>query len=103
MLLSSIAYSPLSDALKARRYVRFAVYTLVLLPLWLTSKGRWLPHKFNCGEKMKSQKPATRKQELHTFLFLTIVTAPVLSVMAVGGYGFCVWMMQLVTGRLPGG
>ena len=49
---------------------------------------------------MKSPTDAseTRKAELRSFLFLTIVMAPVLTVMIVGGYGFLVWMYQLVTG-----
>ena len=41
---------------------------------------------------------STRKAELRSFLFLTVVMAPVLSVMIVGGYGFLVWMYQLVNG-----
>ena len=45
---------------------------------------------------------ATRKQELRSFLFLTVVTAPVLAVMVVGGYGFLVWMLQLFTGPPAG-
>ena len=40
----------------------------------------------------------TRRDELRSFLFLTIVMAPVLAVMVVGGYGFVVWMSQLVGG-----
>ena len=40
----------------------------------------------------------TRKQELRSFLFLAIVMAPVLAVAIVGGYGFLVWMVQLVAG-----
>jgi periplasmic nitrate reductase NapE len=47
--------------------------------------------------------PSTRQEELRTFLFLTVVTAPVLAVMIVGGYGFLVWMFQILTGRLPAG
>jgi nitrate reductase NapE len=46
---------------------------------------------------------ATRAQELRAFLFLTVVMAPVLAVMVVGGYGFFVWMYQLFTGTLPSG
>lgn len=49
-----------------------------------------------------SQDPATRKEERRTFLFLTVVAAPVLAVIIVGGYGFLVWMYQLITGDLPG-
>ena len=46
--------------------------------------------------------PSTYQEELRTFLFLTVVTAPVLAVAIVGGYGFVVWMYQLFTGDLPG-
>jgi periplasmic nitrate reductase NapE len=45
--------------------------------------------------------PATdvrKKEERRSFLFLTVVMAPVLSVMIVGGYGFVVWIAQLFTG-----
>jgi len=42
--------------------------------------------------------PSTRREELRSFLFFTIVMAPVLAVMIVGGYGFLVWMVQLVAG-----
>lgn len=46
--------------------------------------------------------PSTYQEELRTFLFLTVVTAPALAVIIVGGYGFLVWMYQLFTGDLPG-
>lgn len=46
-------------------------------------------------------KPATRAEELKAFVFFAVLLAPLLSVMAVGGYGFFVWMVQLFTGRLP--
>ena len=42
--------------------------------------------------------PSTRSEELRSFLFFTVVMAPVLAVMIVGGYGFLVWMVQLVAG-----
>lgn len=41
---------------------------------------------------------STRKAELRSFLFLTVVMAPILTVMIVGGYGFAVWMYQLIAG-----
>jgi nitrate reductase NapE len=41
---------------------------------------------------------ADRKRELLSFLFLTIVLAPVLSVAIVGGYGFLVWIFQMIAG-----
>jgi periplasmic nitrate reductase NapE len=40
----------------------------------------------------------TKAQELRSFLFLSIVMAPVLAVIFVSGYGFIVWMYQLVAG-----
>jgi len=39
-----------------------------------------------------------KKEELRSFLFLTAVMVPVLSVIVVAGYGFIVWMTQLVFG-----
>lgn len=44
----------------------------------------------------------TRREELRSFLFLTIVVAPVLAVVIVGGYGFFVWMLQLINGPPTG-
>jgi nitrate reductase NapE len=41
---------------------------------------------------------ASRRREAFTFFFLTVVLAPVLAVGIVGGYGFLVWMYQIVTG-----
>ena len=39
-----------------------------------------------------------KRRELRAFLFLTVVLAPILSVLIVGGYGFIVWMYQLMAG-----
>jgi periplasmic nitrate reductase NapE len=44
------------------------------------------------------ESPSTRQEEWRSFLFFTVVMAPVLAVMVVGGYGFLVWMYQLLTG-----
>ena len=41
---------------------------------------------------------STRREELRSFLFFTVVMAPVLAVAVVGGYGFLVWMYQLIAG-----
>ena len=46
--------------------------------------------------------PSTKQEEWRSFLFFTVVMAPVLAVLIVGGYGFAVWMMQLISGP-PGG
>ena len=40
----------------------------------------------------------TRAQELRSFLLLSVVLAPVLAVIIVSGYGFLVWMLQILTG-----
>lgn len=46
--------------------------------------------------------PRSRAQEVGTFLVLAIVVAPLLAVAVVGGYGFVVWMSQLVLGPPQG-
>ena len=43
----------------------------------------------------------TSLHELGGFLFLTVILAPVLTFVLVGGYGFMIWMYQLVAGS-PG-
>jgi len=39
-----------------------------------------------------------RTEEFRSWLFLTFVMAPLLAVVLVAGYGFVVWMYQLVVG-----
>jgi nitrate reductase NapE len=39
-----------------------------------------------------------KRRELAVFLFLTLVLAPLVAVIVVAGYGFLVWMYQLVAG-----
>ena len=46
--------------------------------------------------------PSTRREELRSFLFFTVVMAPALAVAIVGGYGFLVWMFQVVAGPPQG-
>jgi nitrate reductase NapE len=41
-------------------------------------------------------------EELRAFLFLAVLMAPILSVVIVGGYGFIVWMSQLIYGPPTG-
>lgn len=56
------------------------------------------------GVSMDNQQaPPTRAEEIKAFLLLTGVVAPILAIGIVTGYGFFVWMYQLVTGTLPGG
>ncbi len=42
--------------------------------------------------------PPDRAQELKTFLVLSILLAPVLAVGLVSGYGFLVWILQMLAG-----
>ncbi len=39
-----------------------------------------------------------KKEEFRTWLFLTAVLAPALAVAIVSGYGFVVWMSQVIGG-----
>jgi nitrate reductase NapE len=41
---------------------------------------------------------SSRRREIATFTLLAFVVVPALSIAAVGGYGLCVWMYQLVAG-----
>jgi nitrate reductase NapE len=41
---------------------------------------------------------STRRDELLTFLLLTVVIAPALAVAFVGSYGLCVWLYQAIAG-----
>lgn len=43
-------------------------------------------------------KPTTKAQELRAFLLLSVVMAPVLALGIVSGFGFLVWMLQLLAG-----
>lgn len=43
-----------------------------------------------------------KAEERRSFLFLTVVMAPVLAVIIVAGYGFIVWMYQLLAGPPTG-
>lgn len=45
-----------------------------------------------------SDELTSKRREWSVFLFLTVVLAPVLAVAVVGGYGFLVWMYQLIAG-----
>lgn len=41
---------------------------------------------------------AGKKAEVLSFLFLAFIIWPILAVAVVGGFGFLVWMYQLVAG-----
>lgn len=39
-----------------------------------------------------------KRRELAVFVFLTFILAPILAVIIVAGYGFVVWMYQIIAG-----
>ena len=41
---------------------------------------------------------SSKKDELKMFIFITVFLFPLLSVMLVGGYGFTVWILQMIYG-----
>jgi len=43
----------------------------------------------------------TKRGERRVFIFIAVILFPVLSIILVGGYGFAIWMLQLIFG-LPG-
>jgi len=47
---------------------------------------------------MDRDETPTKGQELRSFLFLSVVMAPVIAGIVVAGYGFLVWMVQIVAG-----
>jgi len=49
-------------------------------------------------ERLAGQHPPTRREELSAFLVLAVLIWPAVAVGVVGGYGFLVWMWQLVFG-----
>ena len=48
------------------------------------------------------QSEISRLEELRACLILTAVAAPIAAVLAVSGYGFLVWMYQIVAGPPTG-
>ncbi|MCK5497323.1 MAG: periplasmic nitrate reductase, NapE protein [Hyphomicrobiaceae bacterium] len=63
-----------------------------------TSKQSGPSGKSKRSSPKNSKKPATKKRELSAFLFLTVLLAPAMSVAVVGGYGFAIWIYQLIAG-----
>jgi len=49
-------------------------------------------------ELQQPERPPNRHRELLAFLFLTVFLAPILAVAIVGGYGFVVWIYQMIYG-----
>jgi nitrate reductase NapE len=50
------------------------------------------------GDMEHDIEPPGKAQEFRAFLILSVLLAPVLAFAIVGGYGFLVWMFQLVAG-----
>ena len=48
------------------------------------------------------QEDTTKDEERNAFVGIVIFLGPILAVAIVGGYGFAVWMSQLILGP-PGG
>ena len=49
-------------------------------------------------EKASDGQPGTRREELVSFLLLAVIIWPLIAIAVVGGYGFLVWMYQLIFG-----
>lgn len=49
-------------------------------------------------ESTEYEQTQSKTNELQTFLLLTVILAPVVAVVSVGGYGFAVWIWQLIFG-----
>lgn len=47
---------------------------------------------------MTPEERQQKTEEWRTWLFFTVFMAPILAVAAVSGWGFIVWMVQLLTG-----
>ena len=45
----------------------------------------------------------SKREELRSFIFLTVFMAPVLTGMIIAGFGFLVWVYQLLVGPPTGG
>ena len=50
------------------------------------------------GQASSARAPQTRRSELIVFLIIIALIWPVVTVGVVGGYGFTIWMYQLIAG-----
>jgi periplasmic nitrate reductase NapE len=53
------------------------------------------PHAPRTGPVVDRQR---KTEEFRTWLFLALVLAPLLAIMVVAGYGFLVWIFQMIAG-----
>ena len=44
------------------------------------------------------EEPQRKKEDFRTWLFLSLVMAPVLAVLIVSAFGFAVWIYQMIAG-----
>ena len=56
----------------------------------------------NADTSSDGSETVTKSEERRVFLFLVVFLAPILSVALVGGYGFFIWMLQLIFGPPTG-
>ena len=54
-----------------------------------------------CRAPMDENAQLRKSEELRSFLFLTVVMVPVLTVMFIAAYGFAVWFYQMLIGGPP--
>lgn len=50
------------------------------------------------GDGVMASGRSRKRSEWLTFLFLTVILAPIIAIAVVGGYGFLVWIYQIFTG-----
>lgn len=55
------------------------------------------------SDQKAAEASVSRGEELRAFLMFTVILAPLAAVACVGGYGFIVWMLQLLYGPPTGG
>ncbi|NMP15258.1 trimethylamine N-oxide reductase system protein TorE [Thalassotalea sp. HSM 43] len=54
------------------------------------------PSDFNTADN--NQDDVSRTKEFKAFIFIILFFFPIVTTLAVGGYGFIVWMSQLIFG-----
>jgi periplasmic nitrate reductase NapE len=57
-----------------------------------------LKKRFNKNQKGESVQNLDKKTEWRSFVLLVVFLAPILSIAIVGGYGFIVWISQIILG-----
>jgi nitrate reductase NapE len=49
----------------------------------------------------ESETHVRKTEEIRSFLFLTVIMVPVVTLMIIGVYGFCVWFYQILISGPP--